>query len=46
MGWMFWGAKAYKNQDLSSWNVGNVPSNKHFHFMESSGGGNIEPNWK
>jgi surface protein len=45
MSYMFNEAKAFTNQDLSSWNVGNVPSNKHNYFMDGSGGGNTEPNW-
>jgi surface protein len=42
---MFYKAKAFTNQDLSSWNVGKVPSDKHYSFVYGSGGGNTEPNW-
>jgi surface protein len=45
MGYMFNHAKAFKNQNLSSWNVGNVPSYQQGSFMDGSGGGNTEPNW-
>ena len=41
---MFYNAYALKNQDLSSWNVGKV-SNRNG-FMNYTGGGNTEPNWK
>ena len=43
MGSMFEEASAFTNQDLSSWNVGNVSS--HTDFMKDSGGSNTEPNW-
>jgi surface protein len=43
---MFKEAKAFENQDLSSWDVSNVPSGYHDDFMKSSGSGNIEPKWK
>jgi surface protein len=43
---MFYHAKAFKNHDLSSWDVGNVPSNKHDYFMDDTGGKNTEPKWK
>ena len=42
---MFCDSEAFTNQNLSSWDVGNVPSNKHDLFMHDSGGGNTEPNW-
>jgi surface protein len=42
---MFKRASAFTNQDLSSWNVNKVPSNKHDDFMTDSGGGNTEPSW-
>jgi surface protein len=42
---MFKETSAFKNQDLSSWNVGNVPSDEHDEFMTDSGGGNTEPSW-
>jgi len=45
MKYMFNGAKAFTNQDLSSWDVNNVPSDKHNDFVKGTGGGNTEPNW-
>jgi len=42
---MFYRAKAFTNQNLSSWDVGNVPSDKHPDFIYNTGSGNIEPNW-
>jgi surface protein len=46
MNFMFTFAKAFNHQDLSAWDVGNVPPKKHRRFVSSSGGGNIEPSWK
>jgi surface protein len=43
---MFYRAKAFKNHDLSGWDVGKVPSDKHYDFTSESGGGNTEPAWK
>jgi surface protein len=40
---MFFNATAFKNQNLSSWNIGNVSN--HYYFMKYSGSGNTEPNW-
>ena len=45
MGGMFYNAKAFTNQDLSSWKVNNVPQDQHNGFMKDSGDGNIEPTW-
>jgi surface protein len=45
MSYMFWKASAFTDQDLSSWSVDNVVSNKHTKFMTDSGGENTEPNW-
>ena len=42
---MFLYAKAFTDQNLSSWDVSNA-SNKHDLFMHDSGGGNTEPKWK
>jgi hypothetical protein len=42
---MFKKALAFKDQNLSSWDVGNVPSDKHDEFMTGSGGGHTEPSW-
>jgi hypothetical protein len=44
MGSMFYNAHAFKNQDLSSWNVNNVSVRAY--FAEWTGGGNIKPKWK
>jgi surface protein len=46
MSYMFYKASTFTNQDLSSWNVGNVPSTEHSDFMLKAGGGNTQPNWK
>jgi surface protein len=43
---MFYEAKAFTDQNLSSWDVGNVPSDKHKSFIYNTGGGNTEPNWQ
>jgi surface protein len=45
MGNTFKGASAFTNQDLSSWNVGNVPLGKYNYFTDS-GSGNTAPTWK
>ena len=42
---MFANARAFTNQDLSSWNVSNVPTDKHNDFMTGTSTGNTEPNW-
>jgi hypothetical protein len=42
---MFYGTSVFVDQNLSSWNVAKVPSNKHNDFMKNSGSGNTEPNW-
>jgi hypothetical protein len=39
---MFYKAKAYKNHDMTGWNVSKV--SYHTDFM--TGTGNKEPNWK
>jgi hypothetical protein len=43
---MFYKAKAFTDQNLSSWDVGNVQSDKHYYFIYKTGGGNTEPNWQ
>ena len=40
---MFYYAKSFFNQDLSTWDVSKVE--KHNNFSENWGEGNIEPNW-
>jgi hypothetical protein len=45
MEYMFWKTSAFTDQNLSSWNVGKVPSNKHNDFMKNSGTGNTQPTW-
>jgi surface protein len=40
---MFYGATAFTNQNLSTWNVKNGIG--HSCFMQASGGGNTEPKW-
>jgi surface protein len=45
MDYMFKYAKGFKNQDLSSWNVNNVASDKHDSFVINTGGVNTEPIW-
>jgi surface protein len=42
---MFQNTRSFTNQDLSSWNVNNVSSDKHASFVTNTGGGNTEPNW-
>jgi hypothetical protein len=42
---MFYNTKAFTDQNLSSWDVANVPANKHRGFMFRSGSGNTEPTW-
>jgi surface protein len=46
MTFMFNRASVFTDQDLSSWDVDNVPSDKHTGFVYGSGGGNAEPNWQ
>ena len=42
----FKNAKAFKNQDLSSWDVADVTdSDSHDDFMTGTGGGNTEPSF-
>jgi len=43
MQYMLYGTSAFKNHDLSGWDVSKVAT--HASFMENSGSGNIEPNW-
>jgi surface protein len=43
---MFHNAKAFKDKDLSRWNVGKVPKGTHYYFMTGGGSGNTEPIWK
>jgi hypothetical protein len=43
---MFQRAEAFKNHDLSGWNVKKVPSDKHKDFFKDAGTGNTEPRWK
>jgi surface protein len=43
---MFQGASAFTNQDLSTWLVINVPSDKHGRFIKGSGIRNTEPFWR
>jgi len=40
---MFWNARSFSNQDLSSWDVSKVTN--HYNFMKDAGSGNTEPNW-
>jgi surface protein len=44
MGYMFDEASAFKEQNLSSWDVSKVKN--HRYFMRDAGNGNIQPNWK
>ena len=46
MNWMFGKASAFKDQNLSSWEVSKIPLDKHEYFMQNAGDGNIEPNWR
>ncbi len=43
MSYMFYYASAFRNHDLSGWNVANVTN--HFEFFTGAGSGNIEPIW-
>jgi len=45
MNYMFKNALAFSNNDLSSWNVSNVPSDKHTEFSKYTGGNITEPTW-
>jgi surface protein len=46
MRFMFTGASAFKNHDLSGWNTDNIQSSKRDRFMTDTGSGNTEPSWK
>jgi hypothetical protein len=43
MGYMFKGAKAYTNHNMTGWNVPNV--SWHSDFIKDAGVGNTEPKW-
>jgi surface protein len=42
---MFQGAKSFTNQDLGTWLVIDVPSDKHGKFIKDAGIRNTEPTW-
>jgi surface protein len=45
MTFMFAGARAFSDQNLSSWDISSVESGKNGNFIDGAGDRNIQPNW-